>query len=238
MSDCSMNMFEAFVEGIYTQALELMPEDIDVGDKEYIATTMKHFAQTSIEALSDTYNDVDMIKFIVQVVTEWTFHKGLDIVRAGIPKELWDTILQNIAFAAYQVCKDNLKKEIKQETLVKIIETNVKKEFHKTIDSMYSKQLISKENLQKAKILSNIDGIKNADSLNEQDAGIENCDSAKNCNEGDFRDNIQQDYASPNKKELEQMKNYKLNYWKNCIKNEPYNPEGYINFLLTFFTNS
>ena len=41
--------YEQFAKSMYEQSLALMPEDIGVGDKEYLATTIKQFSLLKID---------------------------------------------------------------------------------------------------------------------------------------------------------------------------------------------
>lgn len=41
--------YEEFAKSMYEQSLALVPEDIGVGDKEYLATTIKQFSLMKID---------------------------------------------------------------------------------------------------------------------------------------------------------------------------------------------
>ena len=101
--------------------------------------------------------DEDTIVLISQIVTEWTFHKCVDLSRSEISREYWDEIMQKIAFAVYEIAKKGFLKNIEQQRILDTVEQNVKKVWEEEIDDLVSQNKLSKEAGNKAKQLSNID---------------------------------------------------------------------------------
>lgn len=222
--------YEDFAQNIYEQALDIIPNDISIDDKEYLAKTMKQFSQVAAESIINQYQEYadNIIMFIAQVIAEWTFHKGIDIIRAGVPKELRDDILQRVAFATYQTLDVDIKQGIEQEKLIINIEEAVKKEFKKIIKKLYLNKLISMDIVQKAMKLSNIDSI---NSIIDSSVNVDLENDFFEFNDEDFdliEYHVSQEENIPTIEENIQMDEYRKNYFENMIKTEPDNPEGYI----------
>ena len=142
------------------QAIELVPEDLSVADKNYLADKVYANCKLSYEALTQDSTigfDEDTIVLISQIVTEWTFHKCVDLSRSEISREYWDEIMQKIAFAVYEIAKKGFLKNIEQQRILDTVEQNVKKVWEEEIDDLVSQNKLSKEAGNKAKQLSNID---------------------------------------------------------------------------------
>ena len=153
--------YKAFSESMVEQARTLIPSDIDDDSAEYIVSTMGNFTYLAGEAL---YNDEDRLEFnaeqatfVVQIIAEWTFHKTVDLARSDIPKEYWDSIMQKIAFTAYEISKQTMLKNIPLEELLSIIENNIKKCWVECLDNLADKNIIDKTTAESSKSLSNID---------------------------------------------------------------------------------
>ena len=201
--------YEEFAQSMYEQSLELMPEDISAGDKEYIAAKIKQFVQMSAEAMQSQYPNYssNIIIFVSQVIAEWTYHKGVDIIHANIPKEYRNDLLQKVAFTAYQTLDENIKKGTPQGLLLERIAKNIKNDFCKLIDELYKKKCITKDVAQKAMELSNIN------------------DMLKGIKEPIADDDIN----TAANQEIRQMQESQTNYWTNYINDNPNDPEGYFN---------
>lgn len=228
--------YEEFAKSMYEQSLALMPDDIGVGDKEYLATTIKQFSQMTGEALNNEHSEYssDIKVFFTQIVAEWTYQKGIDIIRAKIPNDLRDSLLQKVAFVVYQTVENGIKKGTAQENLIRNVENAVKKDFNKTIEEAYMKKLITEDIVQKLSDLSNDDSLMSR--MKKQDINQERNEQYESDDEVfDFmREDLEKHYSNNDEKaatvqEKEQMYEYQKKYWTNQIENEPDNPEGYIN---------
>ena len=234
MSEEKFN-YEEFAKSMYEQSLALMPDDIGVGDKEYLATTIKQFSLMAGEALNNEHSEYssDIKVFFTQIVAEWTYQKGIDIIHAGIPNDLRDSLLQKVAFVVYQTVENGIKKGTAQENLLRNVENAVKKDFNKTIKEAYMKKLITEDIVQKLSDLSNDNSL--ISRIKEQDINQDGNEQYESDDEVfDFmREDLEKQYSNNDEnaatvQEKEQMYEYQKNYWTNQIENEPDNPEGYI----------
>ena len=226
--------YEKYAQSMYDQALELIPNDIKVVDKEYLAKTIKRFIQMTADAMQNQYPNYDSntIIFISQVISEWTYHKGIDIIRANIPKKYMEGLLMKVAFVAYETIDENIKKGTSQELLLERVEKDIKKNFFGSINELRLRKCITEDVAKKAIELSNIDDVnKNTNTKIEikpikYKADDEIFDFMREDLEEQFANN---DENAATIQEKIQMQEYQRNYWTNQIENEPDNPEGYFN---------
>ena len=124
--------YEAFAQNLTQQAQEIVPQDFDQNQKQYVVNTLMNFSRLAGEAL---YNDkesnfnADQAILITQIIAEWSFHKSVDLIRSGI-----DQILQ-------------------------LIEHHVKKAYDESIKELKNKNLINDALMDKAMKQSNIDNM-------------------------------------------------------------------------------
>ena len=171
--------------------------------------------------------------FVAQVIAEWTYHKGIDIIRAGIPSELRDNILQEVGFVAYESLVSGIEKGLEQKELISNVEEAVKNEFKTIIEKLYESRQISEEVAEKARVLSNIDSINDAvdtsEAIEQEDELIE-----FNKEDSDFEQKDYEGYYDttgeyvPSSQEEMEMEEYRRNYYENMIKTEPNNPDNYV----------
>ena len=98
--------YKTFAESMKEQAQDLVPQEFSEENKQYLADMLYNFTLMSGETLAKEgelkENDAIML---VQIISEWTFHKTCDLVRSQVPKEHWDNILQHIAFKIFEFGK-------------------------------------------------------------------------------------------------------------------------------------
>ncbi len=154
--------YKAFAENMAGQAKQLVPQDLRPDQQEYIVSTLNNFTLLAGEAL---YNDeslkitAEQAVFITQVIAEWSFHKSIDLIRSGLPKIYWDSIMQKIAFTIFEIAKQAIGKDITQEQLLPVIEHHVVKVYNKCIDDLQSRGAITKKAKETAESQSNIDAM-------------------------------------------------------------------------------
>jgi len=154
--------FKAFAASMAEQAKELVPQDLEDREKEYIVKTLGNFTLLAGEAL---YNDeqlnltAEQAVFITQVIAEWSFHKSIDLIHSGILPEYWDSIMQKIAFTIFEVAKQAVIRKIPQEQLLQAVEHHVIKVYNSCIEELQKKGVIDEEIKTRAESQSNIDAM-------------------------------------------------------------------------------
>lgn len=154
--------FEAFAKNLTSQAQEIVPQDFDQNQKQYVVNTLFNFSRLAGEAL---YNDkesnfnADQAAMITQIIAEWSYHKSVDLIRSGIPQQFWDPIMQKIAFTIFEIAKQTFKQNLPQDQILQLIEHHVKKTYEESIKELKTKNLINDALMDKAMHQSNIDNM-------------------------------------------------------------------------------
>ena len=91
--------YKGFAKDLTKQAAKVMPEDIASEHKKEFLDRIYDFTYIAGEAFSndDTIDSSDTAKALTQVISEWTFHKYVDLLRSDIPKLYHESILQKVA---------------------------------------------------------------------------------------------------------------------------------------------
>ena len=152
--------YKDFAQNLAQQAYELLPPDFNDDQKNYVANTLLNFSAVAGEAL---YNDtqlnfnLDQAVMITQIIAEWSFHKSVDLVRSGIPRQYWDPIMQKIAYTIFEIAKNAFHQNLPQDQCLQVIEHHVRKTWIDCIAELKDKNLIDDELMQQASSQSNID---------------------------------------------------------------------------------
>jgi len=152
--------YQEFAQTLTGQVEELIPGDFGAVEKNYIINTVKNFSTLCGEAL---YNDAtvsfdaEKAMLITQVIAEWSFHKSIDLIKAGVQSEHWDGIMQKIAFTIFEITKQTLSEGMPQEDVLEIVEQNVKKTYKEALEELKKQSMIDESVFDKAANQSNID---------------------------------------------------------------------------------
>lgn len=152
--------YKELAETFKQQAISLVPSDISKENSIYIQNLLYNFSTLAGEALyNDKKNNLDENQkvFIVQIIAEWCFHKSVDLIRADIPSQHWDNILQKLAFTIFEISKTALKRELKEQDIITVVEHHVNKVYKECITELLEKKEIDTEIYNKAIEESNID---------------------------------------------------------------------------------
>lgn len=164
--------YKAFAQSMHSQAVELVPAHFTPDQKEYIATTLLKFSMIAGEALDkDGEFNADQAIMITQIIAEWSFHKSVDLINSGLPRQYWDPIMQKIALTIFEVSKNAFRQNVPQEQALEAIEHHVRNTYVKAIEELNKRNLIDEELMEKAVSQSNIDAMaQNADEQMQAEA--------------------------------------------------------------------
>ena len=152
--------YKEFAETLSSQASELLPDYFEEFQKNYVTNTIKNFATLSGEAI---YNDdkanftVDQGMLVTQIIAEWSFHKSVDIIKAGILPDYWDGIMQKLAFTIFEIAKQTILQGLPQDEILQIVEHHVKKTYASVLTDLKDRNVIDQKVLDIALHQSNID---------------------------------------------------------------------------------
>lgn len=154
--------YKAFAENMAEQAKQLVPQNLQDFQKDYIVKTLSNFTMVAGEAL---YNDTslnlnaDQAIFITQIIAEWSFHKSIDLINSGILPNYWDPIMQKIAFTIFEVAKQGFIRQVPQDQLLQAVEHHVVKVYKQEIEELEKRGIINAETKNYAESQSNIDAM-------------------------------------------------------------------------------
>ena len=80
--------YQGFVRDLAVQAESHVPVDIAPDDKKYVTQMVYNFCSLACEAVVKEENVThENAMMITQLIGEWTFHKSIDLIRAGIAQQ-------------------------------------------------------------------------------------------------------------------------------------------------------
>jgi len=151
---------QEFGKDLAQQAINYMPAEFSEEQKNYIAKKVFNFCILAgnhlLEKFNEHFND-EQARIIVQFIGEWTFHKGIDLIRADIPSENWEEILQQVAFAALQMAIQSFAEGHDQNKIAAIIENHVILTYQNCINNLKQNGILTEEKAQLALTTSNVD---------------------------------------------------------------------------------
>lgn len=159
MAITSLNSQE-FSKDLAQQAINYVPADLTEDQRSYVAKKVFDFSLIAGNHLVERYNDKlndDQARTIIQFIGEWTFHKGVDTIRAGVPQSHWDEVLQQVAFAALQMAIQSFLEGAEQAKIAVAIELQVTSAYENAIKSLASSGVIKEESVSQIISHSNVD---------------------------------------------------------------------------------
>ncbi len=153
--------FENFANDLAQQAKDLVPADFSDDQKEYVVNTLGNFSLMAGKTLAEDPNlnfDADVSKTITQIIAEWSFHKSVDVIRSGIPRQYWDGVLQKIAYTIFEITKQAFTQNLPSEQILDLVEHHVKRAYldaikelkdHGAIDEGLMEFASSQSNMEK-----------------------------------------------------------------------------------------
>ena len=152
--------YKSFAQNLASQAQEIIPQDLNEEQKQYVIDTLGNFSLVAGKALAtdrDLNFNTEQSVYITQIIAEWTFHKAVDVIRSGIPRRYWDSVMQKIAYTIFEVAKQGFSQNLPQEQILDLVEHHVKKCYTDILEDLHKKNIITDEIEEKAQNQSNID---------------------------------------------------------------------------------
>ena len=152
--------YENFAQNLAAQAQELVPQDFNDVQKQYVINTLGNFAMLSGKALAEDPNlnfNAEQSVTITQIIAEWSFHKSVDVIRSGIPQQYWDPVMQKIAYTIFEIAKQTFSQGLPHDKILELIEHHVKKSYLEAITELKNKGAIDEGLMEYAASQSNMD---------------------------------------------------------------------------------
>ncbi|OGI18451.1 MAG: hypothetical protein A2287_05550 [Candidatus Melainabacteria bacterium RIFOXYA12_FULL_32_12] len=162
---------QEFGQSLAQQAQQVIPQDLTDEQKQYVVNKVYQFCILAGNALNQDPNinfDANQASIIVQFIGEWTFHKSIDAIRAGVPQDCWDQILQDVAFAIFEKAKNTQSAGIPQDQAISMVEQEVAASYEKSLRELIKSGKINEQDLTGVMAHSNIDQMAQSEQNNPQ----------------------------------------------------------------------
>jgi hypothetical protein len=174
---------QEFAQMLAQQAGELLPPNFHETQKKYVSGIIFNFASLAGEAISNDKQyafTAEQAAFISQIIAEWIFHKSVDTINSGIPRDYWDGILQAVAATIFEIAKQTVMSGLQSEQILPLVEEHVKKTYNEAISGLKERGYIDEKTLETAASQSNIDKMAQELPQEQLDAFGEGVDIDKN----------------------------------------------------------
>lgn len=151
--------YKQFATDLSVQAKELVPQDLEPFQKDYIVKTLVNFSNLAGEAISNDAEagfNAEQAILLTQIIAEWSFHKSVDLIRSGIQPEYWDGVMQKIAFTIFDIGKQTIKQGLPQDKILELIEHHVIKSYEAALDELQQRGIIDEELKEQAEKQNNL----------------------------------------------------------------------------------
>lgn len=152
--------YQSFVKELSAEADEFIPAEFQDFQKQYVAETIVKYSLLVGEAVyKDKESNFTAVKakFITQLVSEWTFHKSIDIIKAGIPTDYWDEIMEMMSLSTWAVTRYAISEGSSDKETLQIVEKFINKAYRAILIDLETRKIIDKVVLDRALSQSNID---------------------------------------------------------------------------------
>lgn len=152
--------YNAFVEELSAEARALIPAEFQDFQKQYIINSVNKFSTRCAESM---YKDeklnftLDQARLITQVIAEWSFHKSIDLIKAGILPDYWDGIMEKIIFTIFTISKQSMSSGLPDNKTLQVVEHHVNKAYKSVLTDLNARGIIDKVVCNRALSQSNID---------------------------------------------------------------------------------
>jgi hypothetical protein len=151
--------YKAFAQDLTKQAETSMPNDIALQHKKEFLERIYNFTYIAGEAFSkdEKIEDVSTAKLLTQLISEWTFHKYIDLIRSNIPAMYHESILQKLGYVAYEMSREATISKLSNDEMLKLVEVQLNKAYEKSCKQLLENNQITQEIYNNAVTLSNVD---------------------------------------------------------------------------------
>ena len=123
--------YKGFAKDLTKQAEDFIPKDIALEHKKEFLERIYNYTFMAGDALSndDSIKTPETAKVLTQIISEWTFHKYIDLLRSDIPEMYHENILQKLAYVAYEMAKESALSNLSEEEMLHLVEFQLKKAY-------------------------------------------------------------------------------------------------------------
>ena len=165
---------DIFAKDITTQALEVIPKDLSDKDAKFVIDKVYHFCKKTSEELEEQNLSKDKKIFLTQLVSEWIFHKSIDLCRAQIDSIYKENILEAVSYQVLHTSKENLANNLPLEKNLALTEEKVQKIYMEKLCYLFNSGKIDELTYTNALNQSNIDKMSKEINLQNQNNPVKN----------------------------------------------------------------
>lgn len=150
---------DEFIDSVIFKTKNSLPDDISEQARTFITETVDNFLHMTNNAIDNNYMDsipknIDK-KFVLQFLAEQISRTTIKLDNSKIPFEHWSSILQEVAFAIFEIlCKPSGKK---QKADIQMAEQAVNKSYTEALQKLLEEKIITKQVFEETLKKSNID---------------------------------------------------------------------------------
>ena len=150
--------YKGFAKDLTKQAEDSLPNDIALQHKKEFLERIYNFTYVAGEAFSndDAIKDTATAKMLTQLISEWTYHKYIDLLRSNIPAMYHESILQKLGYVAFEMARESTVSKLSLDDMLKLVETQLNKAYEKACKHLLSNGQITQEIYNNAMSLSNV----------------------------------------------------------------------------------
>ena len=150
--------YKGFAKDLTKQAEDSLPNDIALQHKKEFLERIYNFTYVAGEAFSndDAIKDTATAKMLTQLISEWTYHKYIDLLRSNIPAMYHESILQKLGYVAFEMARESTVSKLSLDDMLKLVETQLNKAYEKACKQLLSNGQITQEIYNNAMSLSNV----------------------------------------------------------------------------------
>lgn len=157
--------YSEFIDDLISQISQLLPKDINKLQKDYLSANIKKAATLMASSMkeNDEFNSLDFEEqcFYIQIISEWSFHKEIDLFRSGIPAKYWKVVMQKIWYAMWEVMFACVKNDAPPTVVLSLVERFVNRTYNDAVDELKQQKIIDEKIEEQAKEQSNIQKMAN-----------------------------------------------------------------------------
>ena len=145
-----------------SEAEKNLPVDIEENHKNIFLDTIYKFSLITGEAMAKDKNVKSPMDAMVmtQILSEWTFHKYIDLLRSEIPERYHESILQKVGFTIYEIAMQALLQKLPYDDICALVEHHVNKAFDRACEGLVNNGVISREACDTALAQCNINNLR------------------------------------------------------------------------------
>ncbi len=144
------------------EAEKNLPVDIEENHRDVFLNTIYKFTLITGEAIAKDKNVKSPMDAMVmtQMLSEWTFHKYIDLLRSDIPERYHEGVLQKVGFTIYEIAMQALIQKLPYDDICALVEHHVNKSFDKACEGLANNGVITREACETALAQCNISNLR------------------------------------------------------------------------------